>query len=179
MNVYWFEIEVSGPVTEDNVESLAKRVSGDGGIDATVQGDRRGGAVMFSREADDAVQAVVSAVKDVESAGMTPVGVTEDRVTVDEIAERAGRTATTVRYWIAGERGPGGFPEPVVERQRSSEWSWAEVAAWLSAAKIGRVDHIAAETARVCVLVNSALAVRRGIRELPKRDRPLITDLVA
>jgi hypothetical protein len=134
---------------------------------------------MFSRPADDAVQAIVSAVEDVEAAGMRARGVTEDRVAADEIARRAKVTSASVRYWLNGERGPGGFPEPVVRRQRASLYSWAEVSEWLAAAKLGEVDHLAAETARACVLIGAALTVREGMRGLPSRDRPLIAGLVA
>ena len=110
---------------------------------------------------------------------MNVTGVTEDRVVVSEIAERAGVTPTTVRYWQTGERGPGGFPSPKVRRQRASLYSWAEVSAWLEAAKLGEVDHAAAETAQACALVNAALTVRRGMRELPAHNRPLLARLVA
>jgi hypothetical protein len=84
----------------------------------------RGGTVMFSREADDAVQAIVSAIEDLEATGMTVAGVTE------------------------------------------------------AAAKLGEVDHVAAETAGACALTDAALVVRKGLRELPKHDRPLIAHLV-
>jgi hypothetical protein len=82
---------------------------------------------MFSREADDAVQAIVSAIEDTEAAGMRVTGVTEDRVTIGEIAERAKVTSASAHYWVSGERGPGSFPEPVIRRQRASLYSWAEV----------------------------------------------------
>ena len=160
VDVFWFDIEVVGPVTDDHVEALGETLSAAGGIDATVQAGDRGGAVMFSREADDAVQAIVSAIEDLETAGMTVAGVSEDRVTIDEIAQRAKVTAASVRYWIAGDRGPGGFPEPKVRRRRASLYSWAEVSTWLAAARLGDVDHLAAETARACVLIDAALTVR-------------------
>jgi hypothetical protein len=179
MNTYWFDIEVAGPVTEEHTEALADRLATRGGIDATVQADHRGGSVMFSREADDAIQAIVSAIEDIEAVGMTATGVTEDRVTVDDIAERASVTVTAVRYWISGGRGPGGFPQPKVARARGSLYSWAEVSAWLSKAKLGQVDHLAAETARAASLVHDALAVRRGIRALPRHNQPLVAALVA
>jgi hypothetical protein len=177
-DVYWFDIEVVGPVADDHVEALGERLTGAGGIDATVQAGDRGGTVMFSREADDAVQAIVSAIEDLEAAGMTVAGVTEDRVVIEEIAQRAKVTTASVRYWVAGERGPGGFPEPRVRRRRASLFSWAEVSAWLAAAKLGEVDHAAAETAQACALIDAALVVRKGLRELPKHDRPLVTQLV-
>jgi hypothetical protein len=179
MNVYWFELGVAGPVTEDDVEALGGVLSAAGGIDATVQAGERGGIVSFSREADDAVQAIVSAIGDVEAAGMSVTDVTEDLVVIEEIAQRARVTSAAVRYWVSGERGPGGFPEPAVKRQRASLYSWAEVSAWLSAAKLGAVDHVAEETAWACALIDAALTVRRGLRDLPKHDRPLVARLVA
>ena len=129
MNVYWLDLEVAGPVTGDHAEALGEALSASGGIDATVQGDHRGGRVLSSREAEDAVQAIISAIEDTEAAGMTVTGVAEDQVSAGEIAERARVTSSSVRYWVTGERGPGGFPEPTVRRQRGSLYSWAEVSA--------------------------------------------------
>lgn len=179
MNTYWFDLEVAGPVQDEHIEALADRLSAGDGIDATVQAGENGGSVMFSREADDSLQAIVSAIEDVEAAGMAVTGVQEDLAVIDEIADRAKVTPASVRYWISGERGPGGFPQPKVKRQRGSLYSWAEIAGWLAHAKLGEVDHLAAETARACALVRAALIVRSGMRELPKHDRPLLARLVA
>jgi hypothetical protein len=179
VNCYWFEVEVAAPVAEEDVERLGDLLTAGDGIDAMVQADERGGVVGFFRDAEDAVQAVVSAVRDVEAAGMKVTGVIEDRVTGAEIAEKAKVTTAAVRYWITGERGPGNFPAPVVRRERASLYSWAEVAAWLAWAKLGDVDHIAAETAQACLIIDAALTVRNGLRELPRHNRPLIRELVA
>lgn len=179
MNVYWFDVDVAGPVTDEHIDALGDALAAADGIDATVQADERGGVVIFSREADDAVQAITSAIIDVEEAGMTVTGVTEDLVTVDDIAERASVTSASVRYWVNGDRGPGDFPPPQVKRPKTSLYSWAEVSAWLQDVKLGEVDHVAAETARACVLIRAALVVRRGMAELPKHDRPLVARLVA
>ena len=177
--MFWFDIEVAGPVTEDQIEALGDVLTAADGIDATVRADQRGGSVMFSRTADDAVRALVSAVGDVESAGMRVIRVTEDLVGVSEIGRRAGVTAASVRYWITGERGPGDFPEPVARRPRANLYSWAEVSAWLTRASLGTIDRCAVATARGCALVNAALTVRSGMRELPESTRPLIAELVA
>lgn len=134
---------------------------------------------MFSREAEDAVQAVTSAIRDVEAAGIRVTGVVEDRVTVSEIAEKARVTDAAVRYWISGQRGPGGFPEPAVRRNRQSLFSWAEVAAWLAWNKLGEADPAAAETARACKIIDAALTVRNGLGDLPRHSRPLVRELVA
>ena len=53
------------------------------------------------------------------------------------------------------------------------------MSAWLASAKLGEVDHLAAEAARACALIGAALTVRSGLRELPQQDRPLIARLVA
>lgn len=179
MNAYWFDVEVAGPVTDDHIEALGGILTAAGGIDAAVQAGHRGGIVAFSREADGAMQAIVSAVEHTGAAGMHVTGVTEDLVVIDEIAERARVIPASVRYWITGERGPGGFPAPKVRRQRTSLYSWAEVSAWPESAKLGEAGHAAAETARACALVNAALIVRNGMRELSAHDRPLLARLVA
>jgi hypothetical protein len=44
---------------------------------------------------------------------------------------------------------------------------------------LGEVDHVAAETAPACALIDAALVVRQGLRELPKHDRRLVARLVA
>jgi hypothetical protein len=178
MNVYWFDIEVAGPVTEGHVEALGDVLTAADGIDATVQAGEQGGVVSFVRPGADAVRAITSAIADVEAAGMTATGAAEDRVTVAEIADRAGVTTASVRYWVSGERGPGGFPTPRVPRQRASLYSWAEVAAWLALAGLGEVDRVAADTAWACVLIDAALIIRNGLHRLPRDDRELVTGLV-
>jgi hypothetical protein len=178
VNVYWFEVEVARPVIEDDLEALGDVLTAADGLDATPQADERGDRVVFSRDAEDAVQAIVSAVRDIEAAGMKVTGVIEDRVTAAEIADRAMVTTACVRYWITGERGPGSFPLPIVRRQRASTFSWAEVAAWLAWAKLGDVDHVAAETAQACLIIDAAVTVRNGLRDMPRHNRPLIRELV-
>lgn len=179
MQIYWFDLEVAGPVTGDDAEALGDVLTAKDGIDASVQADERGGIIMFTREAEDAVQAVTSAIRDAEAAGIRVTGVIADQVSVREIAERARVTDAAVRYWISGERGPGGFPEPVVRRERASQFSWAEVAAWLAWSKLGEADMTAAELAQACKIIDAALTVRNGLRELPRHTRPLVRELVA
>jgi len=134
---------------------------------------------MFSREAEDAIQAVTTAIRDAEAAGIRVTGVIADQVSVREIAERARVTEAAVRYWISSRRGPGAFPEPVVRRERASLFSWAEVAAWLAWSKLGEADITAAELAQACKIIDAALTVRSGLRELPRHSRPLVRELVA
>ena len=91
----------------------------------------------FSRKADDILEAVVSAIETIESAG---VGATvarvepDDIVTIADIARRVGRTSESIRLLTRGERGPGGFPAPstTVGSGRSRIWRWADVVEWFA-----------------------------------------------
>jgi hypothetical protein len=74
---------------------------------------------------------------------------------------------------------PRWFPAPAVKHNRASLHSWAHVPAWLATAKLDEVDHLAVETAQACVLIDTALTVRQGLRELSKHDPPLVAGLVA
>lgn len=105
MTTYWFDLAVAGPVTDDHVEALGNVLT---------------------------VQAVISAIRDVEAAGIRVSGAAEDRLTAGGIAEQARVADETVRNWISGSSGPGGFPAPVSRSGQAATYSRAEVAAWLA-----------------------------------------------
>ncbi len=105
------------------------------GCDDALIGTRDGVAYAdFCREADSFRQAALSAIRDVESAG---VGAKVDHiepdemVTMSEIARRLNITREGVRKQVAGTRGPGNFPPPTggVTRQ-SPLWRWTDVVQW-------------------------------------------------
>nr|MDT0664826.1 helix-turn-helix transcriptional regulator [Micromonospora sp. DSM 115978] len=57
----------------------------------------------------------------------------DDWLTAAEIADRTGRSRQNVSQLVRGDRGPGGFPAPVVRRgARSPLWSWDEVRRWFA-----------------------------------------------
>jgi hypothetical protein len=176
MTTYWFELEI-GPVGD--LEEAAERlysVCGDGQL----AGDERGGTIMFSREARNAVRAILSAIDDSERAGLSVTNVMEDLVTADDIAEKTSRSAQAVGHWITGERGPGGFPAPVIYRgSRIKLYSWAQVSRWLSEARLGHVDPAAAEVAAAAAEVNTLLHARQVLRDAPTSHREAMAKLVA
>jgi hypothetical protein len=64
------------------------------------------------------------------------LGVDEDLVSISDISRRIGASRETIRLWVAGKRGPGGFPAPSGsvgggERGSTKVWSWATVNGWL------------------------------------------------
>lgn len=139
MSIYWFELEI-GPVSD--LEEAAERLYSRCG-DGQLSGDEQGGTVLFSREARNATEAILSAIDDSERSGLSVTGVMEDLVTIDNIAEKTGRSAPAVGHWTTGERGPGDFPSPIIHRgSRVKLYSWAQVSRWLADAGSGRSTRL-------------------------------------
>jgi hypothetical protein len=176
---YWFELIV-GPVPD--LDAAAERLYqafGDKGADGMLAGDERGGSIIFSREAASAMDAILSALDDAETAGLTVTGVVEDLVTVADIAEKTGKTAQAVGHWTTGTRGQG-FPEPVIHRgERIRLYSWAAVSAWLAATGRGAAELGVAETAVAAAEVDAYLAVRRALQNAPSAYRDRVARLSA
>jgi hypothetical protein len=175
MSTYWSETEV-GPVGDlDEAAEQLYSLCGDGQL----AGDEHGGTVAFSREAINAVTAILSAIDDCERSGLSVTGVMEDVVTAEGIAEKTSRSGQAVGHWITGERGPGGFPVPVIQRgSRVKLYSWAEVSFWLSIAGLGRIDAAAAETAGGAAEVDALLRARKVLRDAPTAQRQAMAKLV-
>lgn len=176
MSTYWFELEV-GPVSDlDDAAERLYSVCGDGQL----AGDERGGTVVFSREAVNATEAILTAIEDSERAGLSVTGIMEDLVTVEDIAEKTSRSAQAVGHWITGERGPGGFPAPVIHRSsRIKLYSWAQVSQWLSSARLGPVDPIAVEVAVAAADVDALLRARQVLRHASTGRRAALAKLLA
>jgi len=128
-----FRLTLAGiALTNEELDALFEA----GCDDATFSLERDGTALgFFDREAKTQEDAVLSAIHDVENAdiGARVLRVTEDDdwLTASEIAKRAGRTRQSIGLLIRGDRGPGGFPTPVIRHGSPNPlWSWAEVEAW-------------------------------------------------
>lgn len=140
--------------------------------DATI-GIRNGVVYLdFDREAPCFEEAILSAIKDIERADIgARVAWVEpgDFVTAAEIARRVGKSRESVRLWIEGERGPGGFPSPCAGVSGGVIlWSWAEVARWLS--ENNRLeDEQVLQEAEIIVDLNAALEQRSCMRRHNRR----------
>jgi hypothetical protein len=105
------------------------------GCDDALIGIRDGVAFAdFCREASSFRQAVLTAIHDIETAG---IGAKvehiepDELVTMSEIARRLHLSREGVRKWVAGLRGPGNFPPPVGSlTRRSPLWRWTDVIQW-------------------------------------------------
>ena len=138
------------------------------GCDDALVGSRDGVLFAeFDREARSSAEAILSAVRQVESAG---VGLTVLRVEPDElvsaaeIADRVGLSRETIRLYAMVRRGPGNFPPPVARlRSRSPLYRWADVAPWLARHGGAAAADAGAElaTATLIGLLNAAFDLRR------------------
>lgn len=147
------------------------------GCDDALIGTRDGVAYAdFCREADSFRQAVLSAIRDVESAG---VGAKVDHiepdemVTMSEIARRLNITREGVRKQVAGTRGPGNFPPPTggVTRQ-SPLWRWTDVVQWRrenQKAKATPEDPHGLTDADALMALGSHVAVLNAALEMRRR----------
>jgi len=129
----------------------------------------------FDRESESLEDAVLSAIQDVEAAGLNATVLRiepDDLVTAAEISRRSGASREAVRLWHEGVRGPGSFPPPVATLGTNTiVWSWAEVAAWLL--KSGKIaDRGAVESARFLATLNALLNGER-YHHLLKADSSL------
>ncbi|RRR96442.1 hypothetical protein [Glycomyces terrestris] len=178
MTVYEFELRFSAPPGDHVVDALYEA----GWDDALIAFDPDTGGEgwgTFRREAPSAIQAVVSAIRQGRRAEVDLLGVTEDYVSLAEIAERTGRTLAAVDHWATGRRGAGGFPEPRVPRPRVSLYSWAEVTIWLVEHGLAAMSPADVEIARICEVADATLRARRLQNHLAEAEREELNLAVA
>lgn len=128
MGTHEFTFALDRAPSDDELDALFDA----GGDDATPESDETAntGSVHFNRQAGSLAEAMVSALRTVEAAGLHVVAVrSEDLVTLKEIAVRTGRTYESVRLLASGARGPGGFP-PALSGDGYALHSWARVSEW-------------------------------------------------
>jgi hypothetical protein len=117
--------------------------------------------LTFSRTAPTMREAILSAIRNVHEANIGARVLRVDScnlVTQSEIARKLDRTRQLVSQYIAGTRGPGGFPAPACNiRDGAPLWYWCEVASWLWQNDMIKED--VARAARDTAAINSALVL--------------------
>jgi len=128
-----FRLTIAGiALTDEQLNALFEAGCGDAAFSLERDGTVLG---FFDREAETQEDAVLSAIGDVEAAGIGArvLRVTRDDhwLTASEIAKRVGRTRQSIGLLVRGDRGSGGFPAPVARHGSPNPlWSWAHVEAW-------------------------------------------------
>lgn len=166
MSEFEFELVAAGDLDDETIDRLFEA----GCDDATFGEDNGVITALFTREAAQLTEAIMSALTAVEAVlGRGSVlGVEPDElVWAAEIAQRLGRTRQGVRLLIEGQRGPGRFPRPAVAATRNPLWRWSEVAEWFERYE-GR-PYANPERSAVIGAINGALEARRNLRVRPDR----------
>jgi len=141
MTIWTFRLILDREPTEVELDALFEAGCDDAilGMEGTVA------VAEFDREAATMADAIVEAVRAIETAGLIPLrAVDQDLVTLADIADRIGQSRESVRRYVTGTRGPGGFPPPVnPAREGTLFYRWSEVAPWVReylGAKVEDVD---------------------------------------
>ena len=159
MSTYSFTLIVEGPDLQD--DTRIDEVYEAGCDDALVSSSNGVQSLDFDREAASFEEAVLSAIRDIESVDGVDVARIADAgfVSIADIAERTGRTRESVRLLVEGKRGPGGFPAPATNPfRRHRLWRWLEVDRWFEASIKG---HQLDEQGHAVAAINAWLELRR------------------
>lgn len=160
MRSYEFSLMVTG-VEEDKLDGIYEATNGE----ATVEfGSAFANRVAFEVEADSLADAILTAIHQVEEVpGLQVTRVEPDEyVYAAEIATRLGRTRQNIDQLIRGQRGPGGFPPPVIGNSRNPLWKWIEVQKWFAEYENRPFDE---EWSTVIGAINGALESRNALRD--------------
>lgn len=177
MKSYNFILVLSGiqAPTEEFEEGLFEAGCDDG----TLSFRNHVAYIEFDREAPSFKEAVISAIRQVESVDQA-VAVErvepDDLVSASEVARRINKTREYVRLLIEGERGGGNFPVPLSGiTTKSLMWSWVKIARWLL--ENSMVNEEEFQIAQDIADINNTLFYRNDV-EAPERFRA-VNDLLA
>lgn len=170
MPVHVFTLVIDRQPTDDELSVLFEA----GCHDVTFGEDSGLPVADFDRSAPTAADAIASAVRDLDSIGVTARRLLDqDLLTLADIADRVGRSREAIRRYAAGTRGPGGFPAPVnPARDGTVFYRWSEVAPWLE-------EHLGIDVPRIdlsFVAGNLVLQLRQHRARVPQLSA--LTDLL-
>ena len=123
----------------------------------------------FSRRARSLQDAIVSAIHNVQKAGIGAQVLRVDEsnlVTAAEISRRIQRSRQLVHQYMTGQRGPGGFPPPECHLIEGSPlWAWRAVSYWLVQNSLLRPEE--SWNAEVVEAINQVLESARRRQRYP------------
>jgi len=132
----------------------------------------------FDRKAENLENAIISAIKDVETSGLDAVIIhvaPDELVSSTDIAKRLQIKRQAVSLWVRGARRINmPFPNPIMKlSEKSPLWRWLDVTKWLYLNELIK-DCQLVEDALLIENINAALSerdtkTRRYRRELLKR----------
>ncbi|QEZ47808.1 DNA-binding protein [Cupriavidus oxalaticus] len=170
---YSFTLRYQLSPNDNNPDALVERLY-EAGCDDAIVGTGVAGriAVAFDREAESAMDAIMSALADVKRAipSATLIEAAPDLVGLTDIADAIGMSRQNMRKLMIGH--PESFPPPVHEGA-SSLWHLCEVLSWMNGNGY-EIERALIETASTTMQANLAMRVRNAIPAMGRRFRPLV-----
>ena len=174
MNTYEFSLVLSG--INENTPDLEDALFEAGCDDGLVCTYSNTVYIDFMREAKSYREAVMSAIRNVESSTLNARVVSVDAgdlVGITDIAQLSEISKKTISAYKDGKRGAGDFPNPIQRlKNKSPLWRWSDVATWL--ADNGKIDIELAQNALITEAFNNALAQRAA----PSVVKELVEELI-
>ena len=162
LNIYEFTLVLGG--VNDKTERLEDQLFEAGCHDALI--NFRSGTVYldFNRESPCFEDAVISAIKEVESSQLKARVISilpDDFVNESDIAKRLNQSRQIISLWVRRERRQKiPFPNPISKlSDKSPIWRWYDVAIWLYQQELIK-DSAVVESAKFIGHINVVLSER-------------------
>ena len=174
MTTYEFTLKFSLPLSENDMDELVERL-GEAGCDDALIGVGQPGriALNFARKADNAFDAISSAVTDIKR--VVPdaklIEATPDLVGLTDVADIVGCSRQNIRKIMVSSGGT--FPPPVHEG-KSAIWHLSSLLVWLKESKSYQVADDLLEVASITMQFN----VAKDMITIDKAQRAEILSLV-
>jgi predicted DNA-binding transcriptional regulator AlpA len=171
---YMFTLSYQLSDDDCNHDEIVERLGAAGCDDALVGIGQAGRiALEFTREADDAAAALLSALTDVRRAVPTAklIESAPDFVGLTDVAELFGMSRQNMLKLM--EDNPTSFPIPVHEGV-ASIWHLADVLAWLQTKGNYKIDQAIMEVSKATRQINSAKAAQDVTLEMQRKVDSLV-----
>jgi len=165
MSEYEFELRFSVPSCDEDTDQLIERLGEAGCDDALIGVGRRGQVALdFTREAESALKAVLSAIADVRRAlpEARLVEVSPDLVGVTDVGQLLSVSRQNVRKLLLDCEA---LPPAALHEGRPALWHLATVLEWLGANKHYRIPERLSSLAWAAMQVNLIVSSREVDRE--------------
>ncbi len=176
-----FTVHIDGIDIEDEALFDSLHEAGcDDALFSLVNGET---TACFARRAPSFSDALLSALADLR-AGAPAIRITriepDDLVSLSDVAVRVGRSRESIRLYVRGLRGPGGFPRPEIDGgRRVRYWNWPEVVDWFHRHEILEVGEAPGrETASLIAALNAAFTLRDRRAEIDSPEQAAMLDEV-
>lgn len=171
---YIFTLKYQLSVEDSDLDDIVERLGSAGCDDALVGVGQPGRiALEFTREAESAEAALVSALSDVKRAipSARLIEAAPDFVGLTDAADVVGVSRQNMRKLMVNY--PTSFPPPVHEGS-TAVWHLADLLAWLQAKGGYDVDRSTADVAAAAMQINLAKAANQITRRVQREVRELV-----